>query len=111
MDPDMVPGIAQQVAKFLVEGRFDELAQASKGVRLSAEAMRAAIEEMGGALVMPPARTWEELDIVAIRHRAGAYAVRFDLWTAKGPSDWTVELTLCSANGRPVIEVDDIHPL
>ena len=109
MDPDLLPGIARHVAKLLVEGRYKELERASKGVRLSMEEMRAAVEEVGSPLAMPPERTWQELDAIAIRNRPGAFSVRFDLWTSKGRSDSTVELTLYSEAGKPVIEVDDIH--
>lgn len=109
MDADLLPGIARQVAKFLVEGRYNELARASKGIRLSAEEIEDAISDIGSPLAMPPERVWEELDIVAIRHRPGTFSVQFDLWTARGRSEWTVELTLYSEQGVPVIEVDNIH--
>lgn len=111
MDPDAIPGIARQVAKFLVERRFKELERASGGVRLSAEEIEESVADIGSPLVMPPLHVWEDLDVVAIRNRPGAFAVQFELWTARGRSDWTVELTLYTERDKPVIEVDDIHVL
>jgi len=58
---------------------------------------------------MPPDQVWRDLDVVAVRNWPGAFNVRFPLWTAGGRSDTTVELTLHSKEGKPVIELDDIH--
>lgn len=111
MDPAMLPAVAQHVARLLVERRFAELETASNGVRLSAKEIEEAVDEAGGRLTMPPASIWEELDAKAIRNRPGAFSVRFDLWIPAGRSDVSVELTLYSRDGKPVIEVDGIHVL
>jgi hypothetical protein len=109
VEPEDLVGVARYVAKLLVERRFNELEAASKGVRLKADEMQSEIDEIGLPLVLPPGSTWDELHATAIRNQPGAFSVQFDLWTTKGRSDRTVELTLYSRNGKPVIEVDDIH--
>ena len=108
MSPEELGLVARYVCKLLVERRFDELEEASNGVRLSAAAMEDALEDLGQPLVMPPEPSWRALNATAVRNWPDAYAVKFDLWTARGRSDLTVELTLHSKNGKPVIEVDDI---
>ncbi|HEX2616375.1 MAG TPA: hypothetical protein VHL57_02470 [Flavobacteriales bacterium] len=111
MDPEALPLIAKHVVRLLVERRFVELEQASRGVRMSAAEMEAVIDDMDGTPVMPPESSWAKLDATAIRNWPGAFAVTVDLWNAKGRSDLSVELTIHSKNGKPVIEVDNIHVL
>lgn len=111
MGPSELGLVAKHVMKLLVERRFDELEEATGGTRLSADDMEAAVDDVGGPLVMPADTTWKDLNVVAIRNWPGAYSVTFDLWTARGRSDWSVELTLHSKNGKAVIELDNIHPL
>lgn len=108
MSPNELGLVAKYVMKLLVERRFDELDEASNGVRLSASAMEDALEDLGQPLVMPPESSWNTMSATAVRNWPGAYAVRVDIWTARGRSDMTVELTLHTKNGKPVIEVDDI---
>lgn len=111
MEPEAIPLVAKQVCKLLVERKYRELAAASGGVRLSAEGIREAIEEIGLPLVMPSERTWEDLDTTAVPGSPGRFSVVFDLWTTAGRSDRSVELTLYTQGGRPVIEVDGIQAL
>jgi hypothetical protein len=110
MSPSDLTLVARHVMKLLVERRFTELEEATSGTRLSADDMEAAVDDVGAALVLPPEHVWPALDVLSIRNWPDAYTVRFDLWTRNGRSDWTVELTVHSKEGRPVIEVDDIHP-
>lgn len=108
MSPEELGLVARHVCKLLVERRFEELEEASNGVRLSASAMEDALEDLGQPLVMPPEPSWSRINATSVRNWPGAYAVKVDLWTARGRSDMTVELTLHTRNGKPVIEVDDI---
>lgn len=110
MNPNDLSLVAKHVMKLLVERRFDELEQATDGVHLSADDMEAALDDVGGALVMPPENTWRDLQVTAIRNWQGAFNVRFDLWTRVGRSKWSVELTVHARSGAPVIELDDIQP-
>lgn len=93
----------------LVERKFGELAQVGSGSGLSAVDMQEAVNEIGTSLVMPPERMWEELDITAVAHVPGRYFVVFDLWTARGRSDWSIELTIDGTSGKPRVDVDNIH--
>ena len=111
MGPNELGLVAKHVMKLLVERRFDELEEATGGTRLNADDMKGAVDDVGRALVMPPENSWRDLDVVAVRNWPGAFNVRFDLWTRTGRSDWSVELTVHSNAGKPVIELDDIHPL
>lgn len=108
MGPNELGLVARYVVKLLVERRFDELEEASNGVRLSASEMEEALEDVGRPLVMPPEPSWNNINATAIRNWPGAYSVKVDLWTSLGRSDLMVELTLHIKNGKPVIEVDDI---
>lgn len=111
MSPNELTLVAKHVMKLLVERRYTELHEATNGTRLSAEDMQGAVEDVGAALVMPPESVWRDMDVVAIRNWPGAFNVRFHLWTRSGRSNWSVELTVHSKSGKPMIEVDDIHPL
>lgn len=108
MNADELGLVAKHVMKLLVERRFDELEEATGGVRLSARDMEDALADLDRALIMPPEASWRALNATAIRNWAGAYAVKVDLWTAQGRTDLCLELTLHTKAGRPVIEVDDI---
>ena len=108
MSPADLTLVAKHVMKLLVERRFDELEEATGGTRLSADDMEAAVDDVGSALVMPPDNVWRELRITPVRNWPGAFNLDLPLWTAGGRTTNSVELTVHSRNGRPVIEVDDI---
>ncbi len=108
MSPNELGLVAKHVMKLLVERRFEELEEASGGVQLSADDMQDALSDLGAPLAMPPDRNWTTLNVQAVRNWPGAFQVSMDLYTTRGKSDRTVELTLHSKNGKPVIEVDDI---
>lgn len=76
---------------------------------MSAVDMQTAVDEMDETLVMPPDNVWNNLDAIAIRNSPGAFSVRVDLWNIDGRSDLSVEMTLYSNHGAPVIEIDNIH--
>ncbi|MBP6389651.1 MAG: hypothetical protein KA352_02070 [Flavobacteriales bacterium] len=108
MGPNELSLVAKHVMKLLVEQRFNELEAATGGTRLSADDMAAAVEDVGSALVMPPENVWRDLRVMPVRNWPDAYNVKLDLWTARGRTANSVELTIHSKNGKPVIEVDDI---
>ena len=108
MGPNDLSLVAKHVLKLLVERRYDELEQVTGGVRLSADAMMDAVEDIGAPLVMPPPTVWNNLQVTAVRNWPGAFSVHVDLYTARGRSTHVVEMTVHEKNGKPVIEVDDI---
>lgn len=108
MSPNELSLVARHVMKLLAERRFEELEEATNGQRLSADDMEGAIDDLGAALVMPPENTWRDLEVAAVRNWPGAYNVRMALWTKNGRTKHTVDLTVRSEGGKPVIEVDDI---
>ena len=108
MGPNELSLVAKHVMKLLVERRFEELEEATNGQRLSADDIEGAVDDVGSALVMPPENTWRDLDVTAVRNWPGAYNVRMALWTKNGRTSHSVELTVHSKDGRPVIELGDI---
>lgn len=108
MSPKDLTLVAKHVMKLLVERRYVDLEEVTDGVRLSADAMADAVEEIGAPLVMPPPTVWNNLKAVAIRNWPGAFSVHVDLYTAGGRSTHQVEMTVHEKGGRPVIELDDI---
>jgi hypothetical protein len=108
MSPNELTLVAKHVMKLLVERRFRELEEATGGTRLSADDMEAAVDDVGGVLVMPSENVWRDLRISPVKNWPGAFNLRLDLWTARGRTSSTVELTVHTKNGRPMIEVDDI---
>jgi len=108
MSPNDLTLVAKHVLKLLVERRYDELEQATGGVRLSADAIMDAVEDLGAPLVMPPPAVWNNLQVTAVRNWPGAFSIHVDLYTANGRSTHVVEMTVHEKNGRPVIELDDI---
>jgi hypothetical protein len=108
MSPNDLTLVAKHVMKLLVERRYDELEQATGGVRLSADAMMDAVEDIGAVLVMPPPAVWNNLQVTAVRNWPGVFSVHVDLYTARGRSTHQVEMTVHEKGGRPVIELDDI---
>jgi len=110
MGPNDLSLVAKHVMKLLVEQRFAELAAVTGSTRLSADDMEAAVNDLSGALVMPPENVWRDLRITPVRNWPGAFHMKLDLWTARGRTTNSVELTIHSDKGKPVIEVDDIGP-
>jgi len=108
MSPNELTLVAKHVMKLLVERRFDELEQATGGIRFGADDMEAAVDEVGSVLVMPPENLWRDLRIAPVKNWPGAFNLRLELWTARGRTSNTIELTVHTKNGKPVIEVDDI---
>jgi len=108
MSPNDLTLVAKHVMKLLVEGRFDELEEATGGTSFSADDMEAAVDDVGSTLVMPPENVWRDLRIMPVRNWPGAFNLKLDLWTARGRTANSVELTVHSRNGAPVIELDDI---
>jgi hypothetical protein len=108
MSPNDLSLVAKHVMKLLVERRFDELEAATNGTRLSADDIEAAVDDAGGTLAMPPENVWKDLRVTGVRNWPGAYAVQMHLWTNRGRTPHTVELTVHEKGGKPVIELDDI---
>ena len=108
MSPNDLTLVAKQVVKLLAEQRYLELEQVTGGVRLSADAMVDAVEDIGAPLVMPPPTVWTNLKAVAVRNWPGAFSIHVDLYTARGRSTHVAEMTVHDKNGKPVIELDDI---
>ena len=56
-----------QVHRVLINGEYQELADPTSGVRLSADEISKAITDYGRKLVVPSEHAYEELDAVGIK--------------------------------------------
>ncbi|MBK8500501.1 MAG: hypothetical protein IPL52_17190 [Flavobacteriales bacterium] len=108
MSPDELGLVLKYAMKLLVERRFNELEEASGGMGLNADDIGGAIDDIGSPLAMPPENVWRDLRPRAVRNQPGAFEVSLELWTARGRTPHTVELTVQERNGRPVVAIDDI---
>ena len=113
MEPNLsVP--VRSIVRMLVARDYAGIERATDGRRLTAEQVANAVTEYGRTLVMPPERTFQSLDAVAVTGPGPRrWSVRFDLWTAQeGRSDLTLELTIVErGDGGVFVEVDDLHVL
>jgi hypothetical protein len=103
-----------QLLHWLVAGDYASIERTTRGVRLSAALLRQAVVDYGRTLVMPPASSLDQLDVIEV---AGStprtWSVRVDLWTAEeGRSDLSLECTLIDRAGDLLgVEVDNLHVL
>ena len=108
MDPNELGLVLKHVMKLLVERRFDELEEASGGTGLSADDVEGAIDDIGTPLAMPPENVWRDVRARSVRNQPGAFEVTMELWTTRGRTPHTAEVTVQERNGRPVVAIDDI---
>lgn len=106
-------GAVQRVVELLVAGEFLRAEELTGGVRLSAEAIKRAVNDYGGVLTRPPDTAFDRLDAIQVQGSAPPrWSIRFDLWTEEeGQSDLTLEMTVEEGPQGPKIALDDIHIL
>jgi hypothetical protein len=100
------------VVDLLVRGEYDVVEAMTQRRRLSAPAMRDAIQTYGRTLALPPDDWWQYLDVVAVDcAEPPRYSVVTPLWTVEeGRSDLSLDLTLCEFSpGLFETIVEDIH--
>jgi len=105
--------VVRDVVAQLAAGRYADLEERTRGVRLSAAELAGAVREYGRHVVVPPDAAFV-LDVVPVTGAAApAWSVNVALWTAEeGPSDLTLELTIrAGAAGEFAVEIDDLHVL
>lgn len=104
----------QHVVTLLVQQDYAALEQLSKGVRLTAAELEAAIQEYGGTLILLPEVALDKVDVYEVeRSDPQEWAVDVDLYTQEeGLSDLTLQLTLRESNAPLYkVEIDDLHVL
>lgn len=109
-----IAGTIAHILRWLVAGDFSAIEQYTHGVRLSASMLRQAVTDYGRTLVMPPASTLDQLDVIRIEgSNPLSWSVRVDLWTVEeGRSDLTLECTLIDCpDDMLVVEIDNLHVL
>jgi hypothetical protein len=113
-DPTRLAGTVARVDALLHAGHYSELERLSSGVRLTAEEMKAAIEDYPEELVLRPTYDLEEGSVVYVSGSApAAWSVYLHLWRKKGGrSDLTAELTVLDTDsGLYRVQIDSIHAL
>ncbi len=103
--------LVELVVGLLVDCDYDGLFQMTRGVRLSANEIRAAVEDYGLTLVMPPEHAYTELDLVEVEDASPPeYCVWCALWTAEeGRSDLQLRLRIRDPDGAALVTLDDIR--
>ncbi|WP_132075334.1 hypothetical protein [Sinorhizobium americanum] len=105
--------LIKQVVTWLVDRDFVAAEARSRGVRLSADLMRRAVEEYGRTLVLPPDEAFLDIDAIAVANSEGRiWSIRFDLWTQEeGRSDLSLECTAVIDRSTLQLEIENIHVL
>jgi hypothetical protein len=109
-----VVALLKRVLVRLVGGNFVAIELRSRGVRLSADLMRQAVEEYRRTLIMPPDEVFSSLDVIPVTNAdKPTWSVRFNLWTKEeGRSDLSLECTVADRGDDALnFEVDNIHVL
>lgn len=103
--------VVEKVIGLLVSGKYDEIVETTKGIRLDADSIDGAIRQYGRTLVMPPEEAYNYMDAIVVRGSTPQrWSVVMPLWTSEeGRSDLSVELTLQEKPGGFDVELDDIH--
>jgi hypothetical protein len=103
----------EAIIRLLVYGEFERIALLTKGVRLSAEEIKTAVEQYGQKLALPPSEAFQKMDVVKVQAANPArWSVTMPLWTEEeGRSDLSIELTIIRDGADFLIELDDIHVL
>jgi hypothetical protein len=102
------------IVDLLTRGQFDAVERITRGRRLSAERLAAAITSYGRTLVSPGESWWASVEVTPIdAGDRASFHIAAPLWTTEeGLSDLTVELRLVeSAPQVYETEVLDIHVL
>lgn len=123
--PPPVPGDKERLAdivktsvsialNLLAGGEYDTLERVTRGRHMSAEELRAAVDEYPAHLVRPPMSAWDFLEVHQIVGADPAeFEVCFDLWSEEeGVSDLTMVLQLTEVRpGLLDIAVETVHVL
>lgn len=111
---DQVLSAVKRIVELLVDGRYGDLETVTSGVRLSAQEIRAAVEDYGRTLVVPSAQAYDLLDAIEVREALPRrWSVTMPLWTREeGRSDLSLELTVVAEGPQSTrVELDDLHVL
>lgn len=102
----------KDIIVLLAEKKYAEITKTVNG-RLSADEIKAAIDDFGETIFIPNDDIFNAIDIVQIeKPDYEAYSIDFDLWTKEsGLSDLTLQLTVIKNVDSIEIELDNIHVL
>ncbi|WP_158499783.1 DUF7668 domain-containing protein [Sinorhizobium fredii] len=106
-----IVALLRQVIAWLVDRDFVAVEARSRGVRLSADLIRQAVDEYGRTLVTPPDEAFWDIDAIPVANSdERVWSVRFDLWTQEeGRSDLSLECTVIIDRDSLHLEIDNIH--
>ena len=79
---EKIKSIVRQIIALLVGGDFQRIVELTKGVRMSSEDIKAALEDDGRILIAPPETAFDLLDIVEVQNsKIRQFSIRMPLWT------------------------------
>jgi hypothetical protein len=111
MNSDLKREIERLVAD-LSRGRFAEIASDGRAGRLSAEELKAALDEYGRTLVPLPEQAWNLVDEYPQPGAPNTVVLDVPLWTMEeGRSDLTLSLTATEDADKWILHIDDLHVL
>lgn len=102
----------KDIVVLLAEKKYAEISKIVNG-KLSADEIKAAIDDFGEEIIIPNDDIFNAIDIVQIENSdQEAYSIDFDLWTKEsGLSDLTLQLTVKKYADCIEIKLDNIHVL
>lgn len=104
--------IVKDIVVLLAGKKYIEIVKAVNS-QLSADEIKAAIDDFGEEIIIPNDDIFNAIDIIKIENSdQEAYSIDFDLWTKEsGLSDLTLQLTVTKHIDSIEIELDNIHVL
>lgn len=103
--------IARRAHNLLAAKDYSSLEIWTSGERLSATDIDNAVKEYGGTIKKIDEYDCSKLDIVKVTGK-DEYSVYIPIYTdEEGISDLTMEMSIISPNGRPLVSIDNIHVL
>jgi hypothetical protein len=110
---DFEPNIIH-VIELLEFKKYEELENLTKGIRLTSEQIKNAIEGYGKTIIRPGIELNQLIDAIEVKDKMNkSWSVNVALWTKEeGRSDLTLELTVIKqGNNQCNIEIENIHVL
>lgn len=113
MSAEILRSTVRELVDYLVHGDYELFFQRCAKSRPKSNEVRKVILDYGHTLVSPPKDAYQNLDAVKVKAASlPTWSVRAPLWTEdEGRSDLTLEFTITLGQGKPTVELEDLHVL